>query len=541
MELRAAESMPTPSGTPHWIEAWLNVKPGRDPLGLMTITQDRILPGLLPGILVLSERARYLSYYAFLLSEYERHKLPAVESAQSDYIRRREYELGVALELCPRGCGAPGLVGRMRTGPAVRALDGALERGESVESFRGGYGLYYRTPLAELGIVVRAGAVLGEEATPVDLLARSTRAEGLAQRFRSAIEDTAYYREHMRATGPIPRSALEELAARACLCRLDDFGEERAALREAIFDAPNPESKPAFDQRRRSFALFLVLLDREPAVGSSDSAFRRAAIELFEAGSAAGELADAVSEWSALAMKECFQEALSSVWHATCAAALANQPRDGYTSGEFHRLVGEQLCAAQTMRLEERAVEVVPDQRTHKFQAGLVEAAAPVGWEALREWVASEDSAIAGLAAILVMASRLPRDAGERSAWTRVAMQVSSHQAGLLPLARLLDEHLADGPTVAETLDWLIRTAIIRPHETIAYGKLRYQRDFTFRFRWEEGRLRFYDNGVWRFDLADPRRNSMARISRDLGLWSEGESGAELTDDGRAFSAEVLS
>lgn len=250
MVLRALEAPQTHPGTPEWIRESLNVKPGRDPLGLMTITQDRILPQLLPGILVLSARARYFSYYAFLLSEYERRRLPASESAQSDYIRRREYEFGVALEFCPRQCGAPGLVGRMRTGPAARGLETMLKRGESVESFRGGYGLYYRTPLAELGIAVRTGTLLGDDPTPIDVLARSERSQALGQHFRSAIERTTYYREHMHGTDAIPRPVLEELAETACLCRLDHFQTERDALREAVFDPPSASLAAPFTDRK---------------------------------------------------------------------------------------------------------------------------------------------------------------------------------------------------------------------------------------------------------------------------------------------------
>jgi hypothetical protein len=42
-----------------WLESSLNDIAGRDPLGLNTISTDRVLPQLLPGILQLSERARY--------------------------------------------------------------------------------------------------------------------------------------------------------------------------------------------------------------------------------------------------------------------------------------------------------------------------------------------------------------------------------------------------------------------------------------------------------------------------------------------------
>ena len=60
---------------PEWLEESLYVTPGLDPLGLQTITQDRILPDLVPGILVLTRRARYLSIYSYLLRYYEEQQL----------------------------------------------------------------------------------------------------------------------------------------------------------------------------------------------------------------------------------------------------------------------------------------------------------------------------------------------------------------------------------------------------------------------------------------------------------------------------------
>ena len=65
-DLEAGTRVPAPA----WIVASLEVNEGRDPLGLQTTTQDRLMPVLLPGILELSRRARYFSFHAFLLAEY---------------------------------------------------------------------------------------------------------------------------------------------------------------------------------------------------------------------------------------------------------------------------------------------------------------------------------------------------------------------------------------------------------------------------------------------------------------------------------------
>ena len=66
--LAAVEAEELQPGVPQWIAPALQTKAGRDPLGLMTITQDRIMPILVPGILALSDRARYFTFFPFLIS-----------------------------------------------------------------------------------------------------------------------------------------------------------------------------------------------------------------------------------------------------------------------------------------------------------------------------------------------------------------------------------------------------------------------------------------------------------------------------------------
>src|ERR1022692_277581 len=133
--------MPEAGGTkvpvPAWIAASLEVKEGRDPLGLQTTTQDRLMPLLLPGILELSRRARYFSFHAFLLAEYRERRLPADSKPLWAFIKRREWEYGLAAQRCPRCDSSP--VGARRLGS--RALGaGPFERGESVESPLGATG-----------------------------------------------------------------------------------------------------------------------------------------------------------------------------------------------------------------------------------------------------------------------------------------------------------------------------------------------------------------------------------------------------------------
>jgi hypothetical protein len=148
MGLTLVEPLPEISGLPEWIERSLSVKAGRDPLGLQTITQDRITPVLLPAILVNSSRARYFSYAPFLLAEFEERRFPTSNDVLSEFFKQREFEYAVAVQLCPRGCGAisAGNVGKDNAVPALsQAVDEHVGRGESIETYLGGYGLNYRS------------------------------------------------------------------------------------------------------------------------------------------------------------------------------------------------------------------------------------------------------------------------------------------------------------------------------------------------------------------------------------------------------------
>src|SRR3954463_8338978 len=199
-----AEIQPAEEPLVEWVTPALTIKRGRDPLGLQTITLDRIMPALLPGVLALSERARYLTIYPFLLSEYQQRRLAADNASLGDFIRLREYELCLAMQLCER-CDAARAIGSDRARPDARAEPSEFQRRLSVESSMGGYGLYYRSPLVELDVVIPAGAALGETSTRIDVLdPESERAHTLAESFREAIAGTTYAKQFMNGVDPIP-------------------------------------------------------------------------------------------------------------------------------------------------------------------------------------------------------------------------------------------------------------------------------------------------------------------------------------------------
>src|SRR3954452_19995274 len=193
--LSLAAARPEPLAS--WLEPSLQDTAGRDPLGLKTITLDRILPQLLPGILQLSERARYFSIYPWMLWQFAERKRPATRDGLDKFIRRREYELCLAMKLCPH-CEAYKAIGGNSAGPRVTAGDDPFARGLSVETAKGGFGLYYRSPLAELGAVAPVGTALDAEGTPtpIEVLLKNARAMAVAESFHESIKETEYFQRY---------------------------------------------------------------------------------------------------------------------------------------------------------------------------------------------------------------------------------------------------------------------------------------------------------------------------------------------------------
>lgn len=537
--LTVVEGAPRRPGVPSWIQPSINVTPGRDPLGLQTITLDRIMPRLLPGILVLSQRARYFSLHSFLLNEYQRRRLPLNNNDLSAFIKLREFEYAVAVQLCPRSCGKRpvGMVGKTRAEPAVEQHVDAIPRRESVESPLGGYGLYYRSPMIDIGMVVPRGSALGEAITPLDVLDPNGPGPALAAAFGSAITDTSYFREYMVGTSAIPRQALEELAERACLCRLPDYPDEQALLRQALFEPPAPGYAEATKQRCRSFALLLRELEREPGAAASNGAFMQAVWDDFLANPAGdGALRQAVAQWAALAAKDWWQESLSSVWsHFLRVGGLRS---DGLSPPELDTVLSTELVAAASIHALGRVLEIAPEMPTATLASAVATGTADIPLGELRRWAAETDTAAAGLVLFLALRNRIPPQAAEASGWLEIGAQSSERQPSFLRFLYLFDRHLETQPTLAQTLVWLTRRFVISAHEQIAYSKLP---EFTFRFRWEEGRLRFYTLGLGRFRLADIRREAMAQISEDVGFWQGIQGVPELTSFGRHFIEQAFS
>jgi hypothetical protein len=466
------------------------------------------MPMLLPGILELSRRARYFSFHAFLLMEYQERRLTPSRAAQAEFIRRCEWDLGLAVLRCPRHCeSSPVGARKLRS---VGDGPGPLPRGESVESPLGGYGLYYRSPMAECGIVARAGTPLNGRPIPVDVVRDTERARRVAAGFKDAVQHTEYYRRAMRTsaarpeeTEPLSEDLVAEYADVACLCRLRDLLQEQAAVHDALFGVDPAETTAAstevedeglqdYDgpfsaetrsslsgvtQRRRSVGHYLSLIGADGMVVSSKAAYRKALWAPPPPRNAVH--ARVAGQWAALIAKDVWQDALCSVWAEFCRAGLARRDngRDyhrGLTWEQTRSMVHGFAQGPPTLDATGQTAAVVRLLEAKKFTFqdvdGLTVNVAQLSLESLRDLTSRLDSASSGLVVLLELARRMTERAGD--GWDQASRLRSDWQWSIAQVADMLRAHLADEPTVADSLWWLVSRYIAPVHERIAYSKL---------------------------------------------------------------------
>lgn len=170
-------------------------------------------------------------------------RLPGERRGALGFIKAREWDYGLAVLLCPHKCGSSPVGAQKLRG--VVAKSGPYPRDESVESAFGGYGLCYRSPMAEVGVVARAGTMLGDAPIPIDVLYDTARATNLVKSFREAVKDTAYVKAWMLTSEPLPKDELVEYAKVACLCQLRHRAVERDAVHEALLGDSSPGTATA--------------------------------------------------------------------------------------------------------------------------------------------------------------------------------------------------------------------------------------------------------------------------------------------------------
>lgn len=542
---------------PQWIARMYAGSVGRDHLGLGSVASDQILPTLSPGINVLTQRPRYYSFYTFLLDEFIRRGRPASRAAWVAFFRPREFIFALGAHLRghiaahPEHAPERSAVGTRKINRlAVNEKAAYNTQEDYIDSDLGGYGLYYRTVMAELEIIYLGGP--GYQ-YPIDIPSETIGRQVAAQ-FRAAVEHTRYYRHYFdQDVTEVPLDVIVEYIDRACLCQLQHpAAPERALLLERFLFGGAEENAAS---RRATFRLLLDLAHQTEGYPIDQDTFR----QLIYFGAAENgaqyrplpDLEETGRRWRHYQAHEYYSFALNALWDYLCAWGLQNR-------GDIRPLPLDALWqhveeALDFGRLAARLG--LPNPRLH----------ATSGFSQLRAWLESlagaggaafdaacgldaplhehklyrlveqhrgtRDTMVAGMITMLAL---IDLRFGRPELWQQPEWELARMgQNGRLPLdgfVRSLRRRLESPVTIFEVVRWLYSDYVIQQHIAVATGKLP---DNTFRFQRQGGRLQFYqlDNSL-RF--MDSRYDALSTIVNELGLCGNlSRPGHALTADGR--------
>lgn len=247
---------------PRWTKRVVTDAGGRDPLGLSRVG-FLITDYLLTGIITTTDRARYYSFYCWVLWHIEREDAPVKYEDFVAGFRRREAALAVAT-----------IANNPATSPVgVEATRIQFEKGKSTgfldTDFKvlpsnplGGYGQYYAGSIYHMHLSHRS----------VDAIDRVSpgAAEELAQAFQNAIENTPYIKNKLYSEREIP---LKDLLKSKEFLTLDALNEpfaadEKRKLLEIFFELNEEQKDDKTLLRRQTLIYLLYILDLYNKSGS---------------------------------------------------------------------------------------------------------------------------------------------------------------------------------------------------------------------------------------------------------------------------------
>jgi hypothetical protein len=541
---------------PQWTEKLYRPTGGQDHLGLGSVSSDRILPKLVPGINVLTLHPRYWSFYTFVLDEFWRRDLPRTRRAFVEFYRPCEAIFAVGAQLCDRPEHEQygrlrGVVGAQKASPYAALDPEAFDpQFGYMDSDLGGYGLYYATTIAAMGLI--APALAG---TNLSFDAPTPEGRIVAAGFRSAVADTVYYREYFAdSSRPVPYEAVRDYIRRACLCQLQTAAApDRELLRDVFLHAG---AEDAATTRRATLRFLLDLAHQSDGTRLDENDFRQLIYFRAHPDGATyrpqGGIERTARRWRLYQAREYYSYALNRLWAYLCAWGLdasvgGSRPVPLATLWEHTEAALDFASLAASYGIADpgfSATTPIVEVATWAGEVANVAGTLDDGWDVqapLHEhelyWWSRGSGAgpttLPGMAVLLLLvAARLgsPATAADHGMdWDLVTEGGVARLAMSRFFVQLRRRSMAQD-TIGELLGWLYRDYVIRQHQQVAVTKLP---DDTYRFRREGDRLRFFQQRAEAF-MNSSRFDALSTTVQELGfIQALGNDTHALSDAGR--------
>jgi len=554
---------------PLWTAPLREQTSGIDHLGLGSVGTQQILVRLVPDIYVLTLHPGYASFYSFVLDEFwRREHLPRTRASWIRFFRSKDLIFSIAGSMCEHASYMGefrGIVGSGRTSGLAEAppAGGYSTDFNYIKSPLGGFGLYYRAPFVELGLIYPAIA----NGYQVDL--PTERGQELATSFRERIAETEYHRTYFDADH-VPSEAVREYGEAACLCKLP-VGSDRDQVRDIYLHGGPP---PMSASRRASLRMVLDIAAQTSDLALDESRYRQ--LIYFRECEGSGKFKPSMGEttpdrqpetlavwrrWRLYQAREFYAYALDGLWRWLVEWGLERdgdvQPvpldeaiaalRASIDGAALDDWVHEDPAFSQTTkahaasRLLSRAageVDMAPVEdpgwpdRSYSIDAGLTE------WRlylATDRGAASPGVLTTGSIALLhLIAGRFAHPAVmAREEWS-FAHLGGVGRLSLHGFVTSIQRRFDRGDSVGDIAEWLLRDYVIAQHLRVAAGKLPFN---TYRFVREGGRLRFFDR-TRPIGMNSARFEALSYMMSDLDFVEPLHlTSHALTPDGETFLA----
>lgn len=509
---------------------------GRDHLGLGSVSSDQILPRLAPSINVLTFHPRYHSFYIFLLDEFWKKDLPRNNASWERFFRPREFIFSVGCFLCqqPEHRDMGNIVGGQKTGPLASRDKPTYDTSTNyIKTGLGGYGLYYRTVMAELGLIHPGGRGLPYS---VDVPTKPLGKE-IAQAFRENVGDTEYYRNYFHLNKvDVPREIIQEYIHKACLCQLKTQNAPDRRYLRSVFEEGGPKEASSF--RKMTMRMFLDIADQTQESGVDEDVFRQL---IYFGQSQAGhrfipraDLNSISKQWRLYQAREYYSFALNLLWDHLFIWGLNNNgdhiPLEIPRFWDYLKSVLDPDHLFEYLSID--SLGLSPDSRLSQLVEGLLFAIGSdyqnIDQRCNLESKINEDVlyqlgrsnrpngklVVTGMLMILVIIFlRFNHiDLWQEPEW-EISKLGSDGRLSVDGFIRQTKKMTDKGLTVFEFVKWIYEKYVIQQHIIVATRKLP---DNTFRFRREGNRLRFFhqDNNI---NFMNSRFDSISTTIYELG------------------------
>ncbi len=549
---------------PQWTSELTNTfVTGEDQLGVESAAQS-YQQWLVPGVISTTDRARYYSFYAWVLHRFIHWNKSTrlMKDFRGSYFRHHE----VAFLLANIGYNyhhleyqfVSGLVGGGNNNIKGRnywdAADPIPLDQDYFGNKLGGFGQYYATSMRAMGIIHEP-----EQAKWVYRLTH--RGERLAKGYEDSIRQTAYFKK-LDENGTLDQISHADALELGLVGSLNPEILAKSAdaepLRDAFFRFDQPADQNDHHRRRLTFAVVLDMVRKAEGNFTYDMLRSTLYLTEYEAGKAyipAPELKDWFQRWQMVQLRHFFTFGLQSLWGAFLlhlrdqdygltledfiAWALTQLPTE-LSAKEFSAYLGQ---LTEEVGLAGGWQQAAPDFDQYCKQA------APQNEYALYEDARKHhaDKAVLFRRGIQILAQIFlrfyPQYKAANPVWRELAEQ---ERLPLLQYFQELDGLLnQDNFSLADWLSWIYREHILGQHEFIALQKLRYQNYDTFKFHYRDGAFHWPfatpDKYAEPIRLANLRLFNATSLLNDLGLLQIDESGLiSLTVAGESHFQRVI-